>query len=136
MKRSGKRVWIRILATVALLGLMVGAVYLKRVADYQRAVREIVIEEVSARGLPDGSYVGECDVGLIRARVEVTVRGGAIADIEILEHKNGRGQPAERVVEDILSQQRIDVDGISGATNSSTVLKKAVEEALEGAGPG
>ena len=33
-------------------------------------------------------------------------------------------------IDKIVSEQRIDVDAVSGATNSSTVLKKAVENAL------
>lgn len=33
---------------------------------------------------------------------------------------------------EIIEEQKIDVDTISGATNSSTVIKKAVENALKG----
>ena len=51
--------------------------------------------------------------------------------IRILEHKNERGQAAETIVDQIVSEQKIDVDAISGATNSSKVIKKAVENALE-----
>ena len=34
------------------------------------------------------------------------------------------------VIDRILDQQRLDVDAISGATNSSKVIKKAVENAI------
>jgi uncharacterized protein with FMN-binding domain len=57
-------------------------------------------------------------------------KDGAIAGIAILEHRKDRGRPAEKVADDIVDQQIIDVDAISGATNSSTVIKKAVENAL------
>lgn len=40
-------------------------------------------------------------------------------------------QAAEAVLEKSLQQQRIDVDTVSGAANSSKVLKKAVEDALK-----
>ena len=66
----------------------------------------------------------------IYAKVEVTIQNGEITGIRILEHKNERGQAAEAVVDRIVAEQRIDVDAVSGATNSSTVLKKAVENAL------
>ena len=55
-----------------------------------------------------------------------------MANIDILEHKNGRGSPAEVVTDRIIEKQKIDVDAISGATNSSIVIKKAVENALTG----
>ena len=45
---------------------------------------------------------------------------------------NGRGKPAEIVADRIIQEQRIDVDAVSGATNSSVVIKKAVENAFKG----
>ncbi len=117
-------------AACLLAGLLCGAVYLKRVVDYQRAVRETRIEEVDLSRVSDGTYTGEYDTGLVSARVEVRVESGEITDIRILEHKNERGGPAEAVTEAIVSQQRIEVDAVSGATNSSTIIKKAVENAL------
>ena len=59
------------------------------------------------------------------------MQGGVIQSVRILEHKNQRGQPAEAVIEEIVAEQRVDVDAVSGATNSSLVLQKAVEQALK-----
>lgn len=120
---------IVVLAILAAGGVL--TVYLNRVSNYKRSVREISIEEISLSNVPNGVYVGECDVDMIYAKVEVAVHNGAIAGIRILEHKNERGQAAEAVVERIVSEQKIDVDAVSGATNSSVVLKKAVENALK-----
>ena len=61
--------------------------------------------------------------------MEVTVQDGVITNIDILEHKNGRGKSAEVVADRIMEEQKIDVDAVSGATNSSVVIKKAVENA-------
>lgn len=129
--RVSKKRFVLVAAGVCFLaGLLFGGLYLKRVADYQQAVRETVIQEVDLTRVADGTYTGEYDVGFVYARVEVTVAGGAITDIRILAHKNGRGGPAEAVTGAIVDQQRIGVDAVTGATNSSTVLKKAVENAL------
>ena len=130
MRISKKRIALTAAGVCLLAGLAFGGVYLKRVADYQRAVRETVIQEVDLTRVADGTYTGEYDVGLVYARVEVTVAGGVITDVRILEHKNGRGGPAEAVTGAIVDQQRIGVDAVTGATNSSTILKKAVENAL------
>ena len=131
MKWSIKKAAAAIIAFAVLAAVIVLAAYLKQVADYKQAVSEIFIEEVHLSDIPDGVYIGECDVNFIYAKVEVTVDSGEITNIRILEHKNERGQAAEAVVERIVSEQRIDVDAVSGATNSSTVLKKAVENALK-----
>lgn len=132
MKWSIKKVAAAIITLAILVGVIVFAVYLKQVADYKRSVSEISIEEIHLSDIPNGVYIGECDVNFIYAKVEVTVDSGEITNIRILEHKHERGKAAETVVERIVSEQRIDVDAVSGATNSSTVLKKAVENALKG----
>ena len=67
----------------------------------------------------------------IYAKVEVTVQNGEITNINILEHRHERGKTAEVIADSMVDEQKIDVDAISGATNSSTVIKKAVENALK-----
>lgn len=134
-KISGKRIMMCIATFLILIGLLSAAVYLQSVADYQRAVKVTAIGSVDFSVIPDGVYVGEYDVNFISAKVEVTVQKGKITDIAILEHKQERGKAAETVINDMIAQQKIDVDAVSGATNSSTVIKKAVENALREAVP-
>ena len=114
-----------------LVVLIFTSVYLKSVADYKKAVKETTFSDIDIGNIPDGTYIGEYDVNFIYARVEVTVRDGAITNIDILEHKNERGKAAEIVTDRIIAEQKTDVDAVSGATNSSTVIKKAVENALQ-----
>lgn len=117
-------------AILFLTSLIFIAVYTKSVADYKRAVKETAISEIDISKIPDGVYVGEYDVDFIYVKVEVTVQNKVITSIDILEHKNGRGKPAEIVADRIIEEQKIEVDAVSGATNSSIVIKKAVENAL------
>ena len=118
-------------AVLLMIGGIALAIYLKSVGDYKRAVAEISFSEVSPSQVADGVYIGECDVDFIYAKVSVVVENGTIRDISILEHKNGRGVSAETIVDTMLEAQSVDVDAVSGATNSSIVLKKAVENALK-----
>lgn len=134
MKTNGKRRLSRLLLLLLALALIGGGVYWNRVADYRRAVAAITVTEPDLSTLPDGTYVGDCDVGFIYAKVAVTVRGGAIAAVDLLEHRNGRGAAAETIPAAVTAAQRVDVDAVSGATNSSTVIKKAIERALTGPG--
>lgn len=132
MKLSRKRILVYAAVLFLLAGLIYMAVYLKSVADYKRAVKETTFSGIEISAIPDGVYIGEYDVDFIFARVEVTVHNGMITGIDILEHENGRGKPAEIVVDRIIEEQKIDVDAVSGATNSSIVIKKAVDHALGG----
>ena len=104
MKWSFKKVTAMIAILVVLAGGIFLAAYLKEVADYKRSVREIAIEEICLSDIPDGEYIGECNVDFIYAKVEVTVHSGRISNIRILEHKNERGQAAEVIIDKIVSE--------------------------------
>ena len=132
MRISKKKIISVIILLFSLIGLICGAVYLKNVADYKRAIGETTFDEIDIADVSDGTYIGEYDVNFIYAKVEVTVEDWEIVSINILEHRHERGKAAEKVIEKIIDEQKIDVDAISGATNSSTVIKKAVENALKG----
>ena len=100
---------------------------------YQQEMAAVTLAGVSAKDVPDGVYEGSCDVGYIQARVQVTVSDGEMTSIDLLEHRNERGTPGEGVVDRMLAAQTTDVDSVSGATNSSRVIRRAVENALNGA---
>ena len=132
MKKRNK-VIIAIVILFLVITAFFGVRFLLSVREYQNAVANTTFIHMDASGIPDGAYVGEFDASLIYAKVEVFVENETIADIKILEHRNGRGASAERIVEDIVAQQKLDVDAITGATNSCTVIKKAVDNALSSA---
>lgn len=131
MKISRKKIIMSIVIFIFTIGLIVGAVYLKNVADYKQAVKETTFDEINISDVSDGVYIGEYDVNFIYAKVEVTVQNREITDIIILEHRHEHGKAAETVINEIVDEQRINVDAVSGATNSSIVIKKAVENALK-----
>ncbi|MDF2543780.1 MAG: FMN-binding protein [Herbinix sp.] len=124
-----------ILVTICMIILVTTIIfinYMGRVNRYREMVNNIDYEDIDISIIPDGTYIGECNAEFIYAKVEVTVEEGRITDIKILEHKNDRGSAAEKITNEIIDKQMIDVDAISGATNSSKVIKKAVENALLG----
>ena len=132
-KKLGKR-WIIIHRAAALLVCLtllchVG-LYNYSVFSYQKKVSNIEISGLDITQIADGDYVGEYDVEYIYAKVDVTVKNGKIQNIDILEHRNERGKRAESITEDMIKEQKINVDAVSGATNSSKVIEKAVENAL------
>ncbi|MEA4971547.1 hypothetical protein SDC9_162233 [bioreactor metagenome] len=98
---------------------------------YQQKIAAISFSNPQISAIADGEYIGECNVGYIYAKVEVSVSNGVINNIELLDHHNERGEAGEGVIAKILAEQRIDVDAVASATNSSKVIKKAVENAIE-----
>ncbi len=131
MRISKKKIILCVIILLLLVGFVWGIIYLKSVADYKQDVKETTFEEINISDISDGVYIGEYDLDFIYAKVEVTVQNGEITNINILEHRHERGKTAEVIADRIVDEQKIDVDAISGATNSSAVIKKAVENALK-----
>lgn len=81
----------------------------------------------------DGVYSGEGTGFGGNIQVEVAVRDGVIAEINILGADGEDGaylDMAKGVMDEILSGQTIEVDTISGATFSSGGILEAVKQAL------
>ena len=96
-----------------------------------------VAEESDGLGGADGVYEGQSAGygGPIVARV--TIRSGAIENIEVTgdSETEGLGSVAvEKLPGKMLEEKTIQVDGVSGATISSNAIKKAVKAALANAG--
>ena len=79
----------------------------------------------------DGIYIGEASQFPIKVKVEVNIQNQRITKLALLEHQTGEGQSAEGILDHVLDAQTLDVDVITGATYSSILILKAIEDALE-----
>lgn len=130
--RKRRILWHRILTVLMAVGITVH--FTADIIDfnrYQKKVASIEFDDIDLENVEDGIYRGECDVGYIYAKVEVEIKEGMIVSINLLQHRNERGKRAEIIIDDVISKQSINVDAVSGATNSSNVIKKAIEKALQ-----
>ncbi len=127
----GKRKIIGIvIIAVVLIGGGLGIKFMGDINDYQESMKTLVINEINIENVADGEYIGEYDANIISAKVRVNVKNHEIMEVELLEHNNGRGKPAEKILGNIIKEQSVKVDTVSGATNSSKAILKAVENAL------
>jgi uncharacterized protein with FMN-binding domain len=133
--KGNRRVAIKIITGVIIVSLAVGiyfaANYVYQLSEYKKRIADISISNINLSKIPDGSYTGSYDAIMIAAKVQVTISDHTIKDVKILYHKNERGKKAEVIVNEIKSAQSLKVDTITGATNSSKVILKAVQNALQ-----
>lgn len=134
-----KSVAVKIIAAVIVIALGVGiyfaADYVYRLREYKKRIAAISISDVDVSKIPDGAYTGSYDAGLIAAKVRVHILNHQIDRIDLLYHRNERGKRAEAIVNEIQTAQSLQVDTITGATNSSRVILKAVQNALDSGVP-
>jgi uncharacterized protein with FMN-binding domain len=113
--------------------VLMGTFFFITIKNNMQTILEINLETIDFTDYEDGTYLGkyyyEDQIG---ATVNVTISDGKITEIEILEHLTGLGQEAENIINDVISEQTIEVDAISGATTSSKVLQLAIQDALLG----
>jgi len=128
-----KRIVLGAVCVVILVGAIIGGKYLISVQKYKKVTSEMKIGNVDLSKISDGKYIGSCDVVFVGATVSVTVKDNKIVDIILLKHKTEKGKPGEAVSQEVIKAQSLQVDTISGATNSSKVILKSIENALNSA---
>lgn len=101
------------------------------IKKFEKEIDSIAFRNKYISGTRDGVYEGEYyPTPYVGAKVKVIVDSGYVTSIELLDHKYGRGKPAEAITEKVISEQSLDVDTISGATISSKIILKAIDNAL------
>jgi len=97
------------------------------------AYKNITAQMPDLSQLSDGIYRGMYDLSgtPIKVTVDVNVQNNRITNIEITEHFcSPVGKKAEKIIEQIIEKQNLNIDAVSGATASSKSIIKAVENAL------
>ena len=125
-----KKVIIGVVCIVAVAIVCIGGRNLLGTLNYKKIISDIEIKTPDIAKIQDGVYNGSFDALLVSAEVDVVVEGERITDIIIKKHKNGRGAKAEAITEEVVNRQSLEVDAVTGATNSSKVILKAIENAL------
>lgn len=100
---------------------------------------EVLGIDVTGQDYIDGIYTGTADGFRPGIIVEVTISGGAVTSVVVVEHNElGRQywyRPVEELPLSIIELQSTAVDTISGATATSKGILAAVEDALTQAQP-
>jgi len=126
-----KKSLILVTALISIIGIgLIAAGVKAHLETNLKQLENLPISEVNLMELDDGSYTGNYKVFPVSAEVRVTMNNHKITEIELIEHKNGEGAAAEVIPEKVVEAQTLDVDVVSGATYSSKVILKAIENAL------
>lgn len=123
----------KVLIGIAVFIVMIIAAVALIFSNIDKNMRALLNEEIAQLDLSDtsdGVYTGEHIVLPIYVKVEVTVKDKKIIAIDLIRHLNGQGSEAETIIDKVIDKQSLNIDTVSGATYSSIVILKAIEDAL------
>ncbi len=128
--------FLNIVAIIAIVVVGLGVVGIGVFRSIEKNMDELVelpIIDIDFSSLIAGTYQGEFSSFPVAAEVEVTVEGERVTGINLINHRHGPGYGAEEILGRVIEAQSLKVDVISGATYSSVIVLKAIEEALNDA---
>lgn len=131
MKKNTKKKVIAVVGAIVIAGTVFGGKYVLDLQKYNKIIAGIKINNVNLSKVKDGKYIGEFDANnVISSKVNVEVKDHKITNISFINHKYDKGKPAEAVIPKVIEAQSLEVDTVSGATNSSKVILKSIENAV------
>lgn len=127
-----KKIILSVTSVVVIAISCFAVMMVSKAQKFDASMEQLQIHEVDLSAVGDGTYTGEVDTGVIQVMVEVVVQDHKMVGIDLIKHKNGQGDAASSITNQMVEEQKILVDAVSGATLSSKVIQKAVEIALTG----
>jgi uncharacterized protein with FMN-binding domain len=126
-----KKLLIIAISVVGTLGICVAGI----IMHANHTIHIIAMEfdrlaEVSTSDLTDGVYNGRCGSLPVYVDLDVTVRNGAIAKLDIKKQLSGPGYDDRAILTRIVQAQSPKVDVVAGATTSSKCIMIAATRAL------
>jgi uncharacterized protein with FMN-binding domain len=126
-----KKTILIIILVVLFLVIVFFGILMARNVSIAKRLKAMPISEVDLASVSDGLHKGDFAYGGFNYEVEVAVKEHKIEDIKVLKNRNTfHAKRAEGVIEKVLKNQSLKVDAVSGATNTSIALLKAIENAL------
>ncbi len=90
------------------------------------------VGEIELSKISQAVREGEFRLADIYCKVKVTVKNHKIESVEIVQNaSNDLAKKAEKVVDGVIAAQSLKVECISGATGTSKVILKSIENALK-----
>lgn len=123
-----------ILVVILAVAYFLVSIVMNNIESNLEDMADMPVVEVDLTNMEDGTYSGSHSAFPLSAEVEVVLENHAITDIELVRHRHSQGAAAEVIPGRVVEAQTLEVDSVTGATYSSKVILKAIENALMSAG--
>jgi uncharacterized protein with FMN-binding domain len=121
------RYYFGLFSIVLLCGWFIG----ERILSDLESLDSAEITAIDFTDLRDGIYTGKADRFPISAQVEMHIKNGHLNNMNLFIRRSTRRAETQETARRVIQNQSLDVDVVSGATYSSVLLLKAMEDALK-----
>ncbi len=71
---------------------------------YKNSINTLQPQAIEFKNLDDGKYSGHYDMNYVSVSLEFTIAHGLLTEIDLIEHKNGKGEPAEVLLSEFIEK--------------------------------
>jgi len=129
MEKGLRRALIIVGVVVVVLGAIAVALW-ATASPGMREVRELTVSPVDLSKVPEGTFQGTFTQGRFTFTVNVAMKDHQITGILLSDPKQDTSV-VKAIIARIISEQKVDVDTVSGASLTTKAFTKAVEIALD-----
>jgi|GEM_PF-23373 len=92
----------------------------------------VIKSKIDLSNIPDGTYQGSASDKKHDYTAKIIIKNHRLVDVEMTKYGNTKyEQKAKGIINKVINEQSFEVDAISGATNSSQIILKAIANAVE-----
>jgi uncharacterized protein with FMN-binding domain len=122
---------IKILIFVLLILAAVGTGGIMYLSSGLKDGDSIQVNSIDVSALRDGEYLGSYDNKRWDNQVKVKIESGTITEIEVIDTVMfEKPEVTDALISQVLDQQTMEIDGVTGATVTVKAYLKAIEDAL------
>ncbi|MGM0462202.1 MAG: FMN-binding protein [Fibrobacterota bacterium] len=121
------RYYLGLFSIIVLCGWFIG----ERILSDLESLDSAEITAIDFTDIRDGIYAGRAARLPISAQVEMHVKDGHLNNMNIFIRRSTRRAETQETARRVIQNQTLDVDVVSGATYSSVLILKAMEDALK-----
>ncbi len=128
----GVKVLLIVLGCVFGTILVIGVIGFVAGSAGQDEVRARALPAVDMSRIPDGAYVGSCDIGRFAMAVNVAVKDHRVTAVEIADKRQSNIGPdmADRLNRSVVGREKPSFDAVTGASITGKAYYIAVTDAL------
>ena len=102
----------------------------RRTRNYYKQAAKLPFYNIQPADVADGTYRGKVYTNFMHVQLDVTVTGGKLTKIEIIENEGAYGKRVAPIIEEMIAQNNSVVPAIKGEELASIVFVSCVDDAL------